>query len=241
MSWYSVGAENAEKLVQSAPKRRRTKNFFTRPGESAVIRFLSPASQSFNYKRAFVPWAKGQKLYTSPGVSPDPFVEAGLQLQTSFAWLILDRRVLQWKDPVTGEDKETGPRILYFADGITVRKQLLSLEKEVLANVNEERQEEGKDPLSPEEHNLTSYDIKVVKEKGSPWNFFPRKEKPLSAEDKALIKEYSFDLAEELKPYPQDELKALLRNGNGNGVPSDNEDEGIAYSYDSEDDTIKFD
>lgn len=245
MSWYSEGAEAAEQLAKSTNQVRRTKNFFTKPGESAIVRFLSPASESFNYKRAFVKWAKGEKMLTSPQTVPDPFVEAGLSLQAAFAWKVIDRRILKFKDQQTGEEKEVGPRVLYFADGQRTRKQLIAFEREMLESVNEERAEDGKEPLTLDQFNLTSYDLKVSKEKGAPWNFVAKRPKALSKADEELIEKYDFNLAEDLKPLESAELRGLLKGAGaaeGNGASSsDDEEETVAYSYsDDEDDTIKF-
>lgn len=243
--WYSVGHVEAEKMAAST-QNRRVKNFFTKPGESARIRFLKPARDSFNYKRAFVKWAKGQKLLTSPGSVPDPFVEAGLKLQAAFAWPIIDRRVFEFTDD-SGEDKKIGPRTLLFADGQRTRKQLLAFEKEMLAMANEEREEEGLDPLVVDEKlgycpefNLSSYDLKVSKEKGAPWNFVAMKPKDLSKDDEQLLEKTPIDLQEELKPLPAAELRVLL-NGGSNEVSSESKSDETAYSYsDDDDDTISF-
>lgn len=238
MSWYSTGAAEAEKLAQTT-QNRRTRNFFTKSGESARIRFLKPATESFNYKRAFVPWAKGQKLLTSPDSVPDPFVERGLSLQAAFAWPIIDRRIFEFTDD-SGEEKKVGPRMLFFADGQRTRKQLVAFEREMLANVNEEREEEGQEPLTLEEFNLTSYDIKASKEKKAPWNFVAMRAKPLSNEDKELIEKHSINLQEELKPLPAPELKALLVQTSVEGETSTSSEETYSYS-DDDDDTVSFD
>lgn len=255
MSWFSTGAEAADQVAASMITKRR-RNFFTKAGESAVIRFLSPATQSFNYKRAFVKWAKGEKMLTSPQTVPDPFVEAGLQLQAAFAWVILDRRILEIKDQTTGETKEIGPRVLYFADGQRTRKQLIAFEKEMLISENEDRAENGLEPLTAEEFNLTSYDLKVSKDAKAPWNFVAKRAKELSAKDKELVEKAGDGqdllnvevqknwLMEELKPLPMPELNALLKGAatqQANGAVDD-DDATTAYSYSSDnDDTIKFD
>lgn len=253
MSWFSTGAEAADQVAASMITKRR-KNFFTKAGESAVIRFLSPATQSFNYKRSFVKWAKGEKMLTSPQTVPDPFVEAGLQLQAAFAWVILDRRVLEIKDQTSGETKEIGPRVLYFADGQRTRKQLIAFEKEMLISENEDRAENGLEPLSPEEFNLTSYDLKVSKDSKAPWNFVAKRPKELSAKDKELIEKAGDGqdllnlevqhhwLLEELKPLPMAELLGVLKGaGAGVNASDDSDDATTAYSYSSdEEDTIKF-
>lgn len=237
MSWYSTGAAEAEKMAASS-QNRRTRNFFTREGETATIRFLKPASESFNYKRAFVKKAQGNKLFTSPGVLPDPFVQAGYQLQPAFAWHIIDRRVLEFNDRTTGESRTVGPRILYFADGPRARKQLLAFEQEVLNGVNEDRETDGADPLLLGDFNLTSYDIRVQKPKGSPWIFTAKKPRPLSDGDKELIEKYTFDLAEELKPLPLPQIQNILGTTE---TKIEEEDEPAVYSYSDEDeDTIKF-
>lgn len=242
MSWYSTGHEDAERLAASTVTRR-TRNFFTKPGESARIRFLRPATESFNYKRAFVPWAKGQKLLTSPDTVPDPFVERGLSLQAAFAWPIIDRRTFEIEDRDTGEKKEIGPRILYFADGQRTRKQLVAFEREMLATINEDREEEGKEPFTLAEFNLTSYDIKASKEKRAPWNFVAVTPKPLSDVDKEMMEKGAIDLREELKPLPEADLKSLLSQGDTSlsSAAADTEDESETYSYsDDDDDTISF-
>lgn len=240
MSWYSVGEEAAEAMAASASQRKSRKNFFTTKGESARIRFLKRASESFNYKRSFVKWAQGQKLLTSPDVSPNPFQEAGLSLQAAFAWPILDKREIEIEDRDTGEKKKIGPRVLYFADGQRTRKQLIAFEKEMLAAENESRAEEGKDPLTLDDFNLTHYDLKVSKPQGAPWNFVAiRSKAELSKAEQELIEKYSFDLAEELKPLPLSELKGLLRTPQVD--TSTEEEETVEYSYSSdEEDVIKF-
>lgn len=241
MSWYSEGNEAAEQMAASTGNRR-TRNFFlTDKDNGAVIRFLAPARESFNYKRAFVKWAKGQKLLTSPGTVPDPFVEAGLSLQAAFAWKVIDRRVIEFKDGTTGEDRKVGPRVLFFADGLRTRKQLLAFEREMLAQENEEREENGKEPLTLEEFNLTSYDIKVNKEPKAPWNFVAKRPKALSPADKELVEKADFELQEELKPLELAELNALLRGGATAPATVEEEDEKeTPYSYDDEDDTVTF-
>lgn len=243
MSWYSTGAQAADEMAASTVSRRR-RNFYTKPGEGAVIRFLSPATKGFNYKRCFVKWAKGEKMLTSPGGAPDPFEAAGLQLQVSTAWLILDRRVLKFNDKQTGEEKEIGPRVLYFADGTRTRKQLQAFEQEMLAQENEERSENGLELLTLEQFNLTSYDLKASKETKAPWNFVAKRPKPLSKADQEIIEKGSFDLMEELKPLPLPEIQAILK-GHGPAADVDEDDDETttgSYSYsDDDDDTIKFD
>lgn len=235
-NWYSVGHEEAEKMAASASPRRR-KNFFTKAGESARIRFLESATKSFNYKRAFVKYAKGEKLLTSPGIPDDPFVKAGMKLQAAFAWPIVDRRIFEFTDD-TGEDKKVGPRIMYFADGQRTRKQLIAFEKEMLSMRNEELEEEGKPPVTLEEYNLTSYDVKASKEKGSPWLFTAMRAKPLSDADVELVSNNEIDLMEELAPLPIAELNQLLNQG----APAESTGNGTQYSYsDDDDDTISFD
>lgn len=237
MSWYTVGEEAAEAMA-AATQRKSRRNFFTVKGESARIRFLARASESFNYKRSFVKWAPGQKLLTSPDVAPNPFLEAGLTLQTAFAWPILDKREIEFEND-KGEKIKVGPRILYFADGTRTRKQLIALEKEMLAGENESRQEEGKEPLTLENFNLTHYDMKVSKPQGAPWNFIAvRSSKDLKAEEKEIVEKNPLDLREELKPLSMAELKGLLRTPQ---VSEEAEEETVEYSYSSEDDdTIKF-
>lgn len=239
MSWYSVGEEAAEAMAASAAQRKSRKNFFTQKGESARIRFLKRASDSFNYKRSFVKWAQGQKLFTSPEVSPNPFVEAGLSIQAAFAWPILDKREIEIEDKQTGEKKKIGPRVLYFADGQRTRKQLIAFEKEMLAGENESRLEEGKDPLSLDDFNLTHYDLKVSKPKDAPWNFVAIRSKvELSPAEQDLVEKYQIDFREELKPLPLSELRAILKTPQ---VDSVDDEETVEYSYSSEeDDVIKF-
>lgn len=241
MAWYSVGAEAADAVAASMVTKRR-RNFFTKPGERAVVRFLKPAGESFNYKRSFVKWARGEKMLTSPQSVPDPFVEAGLQLQAAFAWLVIDRRNLEFEDRQTKETKKIGPRVLYFADGQRTRKQLLAFEQEQLANKNEELAEDGKEPLTLDEYNLTHYDVALSKEKGAPWNFTAKRAKPLSKDDLKLVEEGTFDLLEELKPLESAELKAIL--GGGGAAAETKDDPEITYSYDAaedDDETISFD
>lgn len=260
MSWYSTGNIAAEQLAASSSSSRRSRNFFTKEGESAVIRFLKPAAESFNYKRAFVKWAKGEKMLTSPGVAPDPFVEAGLSLQVSYAWPVIDRRVLEFDDKETGEKKSVGPRVMYFADGVRTRKQLVAFEKEMCAQANEELVDEGKEPKyvvqfqldkegniipehkDKEEFNLTHYDLKVSKEKKAPWNFVAKRPKKVSKDDEALVEKYAIDLMEELKPRPLPELVGILKGQAQQTSNGDSADEDVPeYSYSSdEDDTIKF-
>lgn len=252
MSWYSVGAEAADQVAASMAGKKR-KNFFTKPGERATIRFLAPATKSFNYKRCFVKSAPGEKMLTSPQTVPDPFVEAGLQLQAAFGWWIIDRRILKFKDQQTGEEKEVGPRVLYFADGQRTRKQLIGFEKDQLVNANEDRAEESQDALDLEEFNLTNYDLTVSKESKAPWNLSAKRPKDLSKADHDLIEktfgveygeltqELMFEkLAEELAPLPMAELRGVLKL-NGNGAEAEDDAEPVKYSYDSEDDTLDFD
>ena len=240
--WFSTGFEEAEKMAENATStRRRSRNFWVKPNEEAIIRFLKPASESFNYKRAFVPWAKGQKLFTSPGTSPDPLVEAGLQLQAAFAWPILDRRIIEFEDRSTGETKEIGPRFLYFADGQMTRKALLALENTVRKDINEERIEDGKEPLSESELNLTHFDVRISKaEKG--WNLAPvrgGRPKPLSDDDKEIIEKYSFDLIEELEPLPVDQLRAVVARTSAE-QPSKEPETAYSYGDDTEDEPEFF-
>jgi len=244
MSWYSTGADAAEKLTASSGGRRRA-NFYVQDGESARIRFLKPAAESFNYKRCFVKWAKGEKMLTSPDTTPDPFVERGLPLQASFAWPIIDRRVIEFSDQTTGEKKKIGPRVLYFADGSRTLKQLKAFEREMLNAVNEEREEDGKDALTLDEFNLTHYDLKVSKPKGAPWNFVQMRPKELSDKDNELVEKANLDLnghdwlANILKPLPLEELKSIL--GSSDEEEESSEDETYSYSDDEEDDTVSFD
>lgn len=243
-SWYSVGAQEADKLAAST-QTRRTRNFFTKAGEIATIRFLKPANESFNYRRSFVSWAKGQKLLTSPGTQPDPFVERGLSLQAAYAWPIIDRRIFEFEDNDTGEQRKSGPRILFFADGTRTRKQLQNFEKQMLQDYNEEREENGEEPVTLAEYNLTSYDIRCSKEQKAPWNFTAKRPKSLSKEDKDLVEKAEIDLsthewlAKELAPLPVAELRALL--GGQKPEVDESDSAGEAYSYsDDEEDTVKF-
>lgn len=240
MSWYSTGAEAADVVAASMVTKRR-RNFYTKAGERAVIRFLSPATESFNYKRCFVAHAKGEKMLTSPQTIPDPFEAAGLKLQAAFGWLVIDRRILEFKDD-QGEDKKVGPRVLYFADGQRTRKQLIAFEKDQLANMNEERAEDGKEPLTLAEYNLTSYDISVSKDKGAPWNFSAKRPKALSKDDRELIEKNEFVLHEELAPLPVAEIAAIV---GGKQVEAEEVTGETKYSYggdeDDDDDTIDFD
>jgi len=269
MSWYSVGAEAADAVAASMITKRR-KNFFTdqKRGESATIRFLTPAAASFNYKRSFVQYARGEKMLTSPGTLPDPFVEAGLSLQASFGWWIIDRRILEFKDQQTGEDKKVGPRVLYFADGQRTRKQLLAFEQQMLVNENEDREADGKEPLTLADFNLTSYDITASKAAKAPWNFVAKRPRELSTTDLELVEKvlevpyselYSAEtdddgrvtaytgkfrdlLAEELAPLPLAELTALLRGqAAADTAGSSNNEETTSYSYgDDDEDTVSF-
>lgn len=216
MSWMSTGFDEAEKVAASAGRgRRKNRNFWTKPGEEAIIRFLKPAKDTINYKRAFVPWAKGQKLYTSPGAQPDPLVEAGLQLQAAFAWPILDRRVFEFditNDEGKVERKKVGPRFLYFADGQQTRKALIALEATARKDLNEERTEEGLEPLSEAEYNLTHFDVRISKaDKG--WNITPvrgGRAKELSDHDKGIIEKYAFNIVDEIAPLATDQLRAIV-------------------------------
>lgn len=240
MSWFSTGFEEAEKMAQSQSRlRRRNRNFWVKPGEEAIIRFLKPARDSLNYKRAFVPWVKGQKLYTSPGTAPDPLVEAGLSLQAAFAWPILDRRKFSFEVEEDGKkvQKEVGPRFLYFADGQMVRKALIALENTMRKDLNEERAEEGLDPVSGDEYNITSFDIRISKaEKG--WNLTGvrgGKPKPLSSDDKEIIEKYTFDLSEELKPLPVAELATVVAKPGGEEAAGKEDEGASSYSYGEDD------
>lgn len=241
MSWYSEGNEGAEQLTAATSNFKKRRNFFTIDGEPAAkIRFLKPAQESFNYQRSFIKQApKGmEKLQTSYGTPDCPLVKSPKQtLQAAFAWPVIDRRVLKFKDRQSGEDKEVGPRIMYFADGVRTRKQLIAFEKEMLANKNEERAEEGLDPLTLPEYNLTSYDLKVTKPKGAQWIIMQVREKDLTKADRELIEKEPITLHEELAPLPKDQLQAIL----GGGAVEEEAAETTAYSYDTDDDdTIDF-
>lgn len=239
MSWYSTGAEAADAVAASMVTKRK-RNFFTKAGESAVIRFLAPATDSFNYKRSFVKWAKGEKMQTSYDSPECPLVQhPNTQLQAAFAWLVIDRRVLKFKDQQSGEEKEVGPRVLYFADGQRTRKQLISLEKQLLQDENEEREGEGKEALTLEEFNLTSYDLTVRKDPKAPWVITAKRPKKLTAADNDLVEKSGFNLMEELAPLPIAELKAML--GTAVEEPTE-ESKSTTYSYgNDDDDTVSFD
>lgn len=254
MSWYTTGAEAADALAAaSAASGRKRRDFWIRQGEEdATIRFLAPATQSFNYKRSYVKWARGQKFYTSPQTEPDPFLSAGLTLQATFAWWVLDRRVLEFDDKQTGEKKTVGPRVLYFADGQRTRKQLKAFEAQQLKNENEDREADGKDALELKDFNLTHYDVTVSKDKGAPWLFVARRARKLAKADLEVIEKSGLTLdfadqkkalAEELKPLEPMEIKALLNGATSVADDSSEESSGSTeYSYDDEeDDTIKFD
>lgn len=239
MSWYSEGNEGAEQLTATASTFRRQRNFFTKDGEPAArLRFLKPAQESFNYKRAFIPSApKGtNKLQTSYDTPDCPVVKSPKHnLQVAFAWPIIDRRILKFKDK-SGEDKEVGPRVLYFADGIRTRKQLIQFEKDMLANKNEERAEDGLEPLTLEEFNLTHYDIKASKAKGAPWTFTQVRPKDLTEADLELIEAEPIVLHEELEPLPKEQLAALV-----GGAVEETPEATTAYSYEAnDDDTVDF-
>jgi hypothetical protein len=241
-TWFTQGFDEAEKMAQSAgASRKRSRNFWLKANEEAVIRFLKPAAESFNYKRAFVPWAKGQKLFTSPGSSPDPLLEAGLQLQAAFAWPILDRRILEFEDRETGETKKVGPRFLFFADGQMTRKALIALENTARKDINEERVEEGLEPFTEKEYNITHFDIRISKaEKG--WNLSPirgGKPKALSTEDTEIIEKYTFDLIEELQPLPVDQLRAVVAK-TGSEAPAAEPETAYSYGDDSKDEPEFF-
>lgn len=239
--WFSTGFDEAEKMAAAGGSRRRNRNFWTRPEEIATVRFMKPAKESFNYKRCFVPFAKGQKLYTSPGAQPDPFAEAGLQLQAAFAWPIIDRRVLELEVEEEGKTvkKEIGPRLLFFADGQRTRKALIAFENMIREQMNEERAEEGLPAYTEDEYNLTHYDIQAKKDKGSPWMFNAvrgGKVKPLSDEDQELVEKYSFDLAEELKPLPTEQIRAMLRQEPAAAAaPASDAEAGYSYGDDARD------
>lgn len=228
MSWFNTGFDEAERMSQVGT-RRSNRNFWTKPDETAVIRFLTPAKETFNLKRAFIKENKGQKYFTSPMVEPDPFIQAGYALQATFVWKILDRRVLEFTDR-NGEDQKVGPRVLYFAVGQRDRKALQAYESQMLADYNEQLKEDGKKEVSVAEYNITSFDMKVSKPKGAAWQFFAVRggqPKKLSAEDKKLIEETDFVLEEDLKPLPMPEIVQVLnsvKQVSGNG--------GTEYSYD---------
>lgn len=210
--WMTRGFEEAEKMVRNTVRRKRQRNFWTYPGERAKIRFLRSAKDSVNFKRCFVPWIQGNKFLTSPDVQPNPFIEAGRNLQPAFAWPIIDRRILEIEQE--GEEtKNIGPRILYFAEGPKTRRALIAFENEIRAQINEEREADGLEPFTEEQYNLTSFDLRVVKEKGAPWQFLPVKggePKELSDEDKKLIEENPINLEMELEPLPLEDIKQLL-------------------------------
>lgn len=237
MSWYSEGAEAADAVAASMVTRKR-RNFFTKAGESGVVRFLRPAQDSFNYKRSFVKWAKGEKMLTSYDSPECPLVQhPNTTLQAAFAWPILDRRILKFKTD-QGEEKEIGPRVLYFADGQRTRKQLIAFENQMLLDENEARAEDGHDPLTLEEYNLTSYDLTVRKDPKAPWVITAKRPKALTSKDLELIESDSFVLVEELAPLAIAELKAIL----GTSPAETSGEETTTYSYaDDDDDAISLD
>lgn len=237
-TWFTEGFEEAEKMAQQASSsRRRNRNFWVKPGEEAIIRFLKPAKESVNYKRAFVPWAKGQKLYTSPGSNPDPLLEAGLSLQASFAWPVLDRRVFDFEVEEDGKKvmKKVGPRFLYFADGQMVRKALIALEATMLKDQNEERAEEGKELLTEADYSITSFDIRISKAaKG--WNLTALrggKPKSLTADDQEIIEKYEFSIQEEIQPLPIEELRRIVAKDNAPASVKEEEEAGYSYGDDT--------
>lgn len=266
MSWYSAGEAAAEAMAASAAPKRR-KNFFTdqKKGESAVLRFLTPAKASFNYKRAFAKWVKGEKMLTSYDSPECPLVQhPDLNLQATFAWWIIDRRVLKFKDQQTNEEKEVGPRILYFADGQRTRKQLIAFEAQLLQDENEAREADGLDPLTLDEYNLTSYDLTVRKESKAPWVITAKRPRKISKDDAELVETslevapdalytvnrdgdgnvtytgpYQELLANELAPLEIPVLRAML--GSAGTSESTEESTGSTYSYGGdEDDVVSF-
>lgn len=251
-NWYTTEAEAADALAAaSSVQRRSNKSFWIQQGkEDATIRFLLPATASFNYKRSYVPAARGQKFYTSPQTDPDPFVQAGLQLQATFAWWVLDRRVIEFEDKQTHEKKKVGPRVLFFADGQRTRKQLIAFEKAQLKAENEEREQDGKDPLKLEDFNLTHYDVTVSKDKGAPWLFTARRPRALQKADKELIEKSALDLskekqfeelAKELAPLPIADIRILLnQQAVAAAEDSTEEESSTPYSYDDEEDKISL-
>lgn len=242
MSWFSEGAAAADAVSASMVSKRK-RNFFTdqKKSEKAVIRFLRPASESFNYKRSFVKWARGEKMQTSYDTPECPLVQnPDLQLQATFAWPIIDRRILKFVDAQTNEAKEVGPRVMYFADGGRTRKQLIAFEAQMLADENEARAEDGKEPLKLEQYNLTHYDLTVTKAQKAPWVITAKRPKTLSKEDLELVEKNPIDLAEEVQPLPLAELRALI--GGPVAAPASNsEEDTVSYSYSEDDDEIKLD
>ena len=239
MSWFSVGFEEAERMSQPSV-RSSNKNFWTKPDESAVVRFLSPAKNTVNIKRAFIPGAKGQKYYTSPMVDPDPFVEAGYNLQSTFIWKILDRRVLEFTNK-NGQDMKVGPRVLYFAVGQRDRKALLAFEAQMLQDYNDQLKEDGKPLMTAEEYNISSYDVRISKPKGGAWQFIALRggqPKALSAADKKLVEEGDFSLEEELKPLPLAYIHTMLQSLGAQAAAASTET--VEYSYDTEDTAPTF-
>lgn len=234
MSWYTEGFEAAEAAASSGGNRSKNHNFWTKPDEIATVRFLSPAKKTFNIKRAFVPGAKGMKYFTSPMVDPDPFVEAGYQLQNTFIWKVLDRRVIQYTDR-SNKDQSIEPRVLYFAIGQRDRKALLAFEAQMLADYNEELVDAGKAPVTEDAYNIGSYDLKLSKGNKAPWQFHPvRRGKPaaLTAEDLKIIEDSDFDLAEELKPQPLAQIQRMLAEIKATTAQTSSS-EGASYSYDA--------
>jgi hypothetical protein len=234
--WFTQGFEAAEAAATQGSGGRRNHNFWTKAGEAAVVRFLSPAKETFNIKRAFLPNARGQKYFTSPMVEPDPFLQAGYSLQNTFVWKILDRRVITFTDR-SDKEQTVQPRVLYFAMGQRDRKALQAFEAQMLADYNEELVESGKEAVTIDEYNITKFDIKVTKPKGQPWSFHPvRHGKPtaLSSDDNETIEETDFDLAEDLKPLPLEEIKQILGQNVQSSSQSSTSSEESSYSYEPE-------
>lgn len=234
MSWFTEGFEAAEQAAQSG-SRSKNHNFWTKPDEVAQVRFLTPAKDTFNIKRAFIPSARGQKYFTSPMVEPDPFLQAGYSLQTTFVWKVLDKRTVTFTDRANKE-QSVGPRVLYFAVGQRDRKALQAFEAQMLADYNEELVEAGKPPVTIDDYNITAFDIKMQKAKSSPWMFSAvRRGKPtaISAEEREVIKETDFDLAEDLKPLSLDEIRQVL-NQSPQEKQTSSSSESADYSYDTE-------
>jgi site-specific DNA-cytosine methylase len=230
--WFTEGFEAAEAAASQSSRGGRNHNFWTKDGEAAVVRFLSSSKDTFNIKRAFIKEAKGQKYFTSPMSQPDPFIQAGYPLQNTFIWKILDRRVLTFTDRANNE-QTIQPRVLYFAMGQRDRKALQAFEAQMLADYNEELVEAGKQPVTDADYNITKFDMKVSKPKGQPWMFHPvRRGKPtaLDAADLQIIEDTDFDLAEELKPLPMEQILQVI--GQQVSPVSSTSDTGSTYSYD---------
>lgn len=253
MSWYSTGAEAAEALQAASSSGKRRKDFWIQQGkEDATIRFLAPATQSFNYRRCFIKWAKGNKFATVADDAPFLSHPANLSIQNTFGWWVLDRRKFEIDDKETGEKKTIGPRVVFFADGTRTRKQLVAFEKQQLKNENEDREQDGKDALELKDFNLTHYDVSVSKDKGAPWLFTAKRSRKLSKEDLAVIDKANLPLddiqkqhallADELAPPTSTMLASILNQAQVQEEEASVEEKATSYSYDdNDDDVVSFD